>query len=109
MRKVSFRPRAWGDVEESAFYLAENANVTIAERFLSAVEKSTETLIGFPARGVLCPFLHADLKDIRRIPVIGFENWLIFYRVAGDGVEVVRILHGARDIAAILGEPEERL
>jgi toxin ParE1/3/4 len=109
MRQVSFRPRAWDDVQESAFYLAANASEAIAERFLNAVETSTQVLTSFPAMGVPCPFVHSDLKDIRRIPVNGFENWLVFYRAEGDGVEIVRILHGAREIAAILGEPESRL
>jgi toxin ParE1/3/4 len=109
MKKVSFRPRAWEDVEESAIYLAANAGEVIAEQFLSEVGKTTETLTSFPARGTRCPFVHAHLKGIRRVPVSGFENWLVFYSVAGDSVEVVRILHGARDIAVILGEPEGRL
>jgi plasmid stabilization system protein ParE len=31
-------------------------------------------------------------------------NYLIVYRLRGGEVEIVRILHGARDIAQILGE-----
>jgi toxin ParE1/3/4 len=31
-----------------------------------------------------------------------FENWLIFYLPKRDGVEIVRVLHGARDIDALL-------
>ncbi|MGP8251697.1 MAG: type II toxin-antitoxin system RelE/ParE family toxin [Terracidiphilus sp.] len=89
--------------------MAANASEAISERFLSAVETSTEALTVFPAMGTPCPFLHPDLKDIRRIPVNGFENWMVFYRVVGGGVEVVRILHDARDIAVIVGEPDGRL
>jgi len=31
-----------------------------------------------------------------------FRNYLIFYRELADGVEIVRVLHGARDIKRIL-------
>ncbi|MBI4604738.1 MAG: type II toxin-antitoxin system RelE/ParE family toxin [Planctomycetes bacterium] len=36
----------------------------------------------------------------------GFEQHLVFYRPVEDGIEVVRVLHGARDLRAILGEEE---
>src|SRR5271165_1359153 len=35
---------------------------------------------------------------LRRWPVKGFENWLIFYQPKRDGVEIVYVMHGARDI-----------
>ncbi len=31
----------------------------------------------------------------------GFPNYLVFYRVIDEGVDVLRVLHGARDIDAI--------
>ena len=45
----------------------------------------------------------AALRRVRRWPVTGFENWLIFYLPRANGVEVVHIIHGARDIEALLG------
>jgi toxin ParE1/3/4 len=39
----------------------------------------------------------------RGSPAIGrFRNYLIFYRRQNDEVEVLRVLHGARDIRSIL-------
>jgi toxin ParE1/3/4 len=32
----------------------------------------------------------------------GFEKHLIFYRAAADGIEIIRFLHGARDIDSVL-------
>jgi toxin ParE1/3/4 len=37
-------------------------------------------------------------SELRRFPVVGF---LIFYRGASYGIEVLRVLHGARDIEAV--------
>lgn len=42
------------------------------------------------------------LMRMRRWPVTGFENYLVYYRPLRDGIEIVRILHGARDIARLL-------
>jgi hypothetical protein len=39
-------------------------------------------------------------------PVKGFENWLIFYQARRNGVEIVHVFHGARDIESLLdGNP----
>lgn len=38
------------------------------------------------------------LAELRIFRVKGFENHLVFYRPIEAGIEVVRILHGARDI-----------
>jgi plasmid stabilization system protein ParE len=36
------------------------------------------------------------------IPVPGFDNFLVFYQVTPRTVDVVRVLHGARDIRKVL-------
>lgn len=43
------------------------------------------------------------LRDVRVISIGRFRNYLIFYRRKDDGVEVLRVLHGARDIRSLLG------
>jgi hypothetical protein len=37
-----------------------------------------------------------------RWPVKGFENWLIFYIPKRNGVEIVHVIHAARDIQSLL-------
>lgn len=39
-------------------------------------------------------------EGLRSFP---FETYLVFYRLHQDAVEVVRIIHGARDLGAIFG------
>jgi toxin ParE1/3/4 len=104
MKNVRFRPKTWEDVEESAFYLAEEASQATAERFLDAIVMTTGALARLPRMGAPCHFHNPRLRGIRRHPVTGFENWLVFYHAAATGVEVVRVLHGARDIATVLRE-----
>jgi hypothetical protein len=36
--------------------------------------------------------------------VSGFDNYLTFYRPIPEGVQVLHVYHGARDIEALFGE-----
>jgi toxin ParE1/3/4 len=101
MRQVSFRPLARNDVRETAIYLAVEANEAIAERFLSALQSLVNTLADMPGIGSPCTFRNPRLMDVRRFPITEFENWLVFYRISGDGIDIIRVLHGARDIESI--------
>jgi len=47
------------------------------------------------------------LSGLRQWRVKGFESYLIFYRPIPEGIEVLRVLHGARDIDRILDEEAE--
>jgi toxin ParE1/3/4 len=47
-----------------------------------------------------------SVTELRRLPINDFEKYLIFYRVRPKRIEVVRVLHGARDIDSILAEEE---
>jgi toxin ParE1/3/4 len=48
----------------------------------------------------------ARLEGIRRSPVNGFEKYLVFYLPHVHGIDVIRILHGARDIDSLFAEEE---
>lgn len=54
-----------------------------------------------PGMGSHAHFLTARARDVRFWPIKGFENYLIFYRPTDRGIEMVRVLHGARDINAV--------
>jgi toxin ParE1/3/4 len=54
--------------------------------------------------GSVRTFQAPRLTGLRVFPVRGFPKHLIFYRQVADGIELVRVLHGARDVAAILAE-----
>ena len=46
------------------------------------------------------------LVGLRRIRVPGFANYLIFYRPTAEGIEVFRVVHGARDLRSLLREDD---
>jgi toxin ParE1/3/4 len=72
-----------------------------AMRFLAAAEATFRDLLKKPDLGALGEFRSRFLNGVRRWRVKGFKNYLIFYREVEDGIEVIRVLHGARDIDAI--------
>jgi toxin ParE1/3/4 len=107
MSRVIRRPRARADIQEQAFRIADD-NPDAARRFLGEVERSLELLAGMPGMGAARPRLSPALRGLRMFPVSSvFDNHLLFYRPIRDGIELVRVLHGARDIEAIMrAEPD---
>jgi toxin ParE1/3/4 len=94
-------PAADRDVDNHFRYIARH-NCEAAVRFLQAADASYERLAAMPELGERQEFRNERLAGLRVWQIRGFENYLIFYRPVESGIEVVRVLHAARDIAAIL-------
>jgi toxin ParE1/3/4 len=102
-RKVHKTLAAIRDLEELFAYLIER-NVSAAERFLYAAEAIFRELALSPNRGSNVAVTNPKLAGIRVLGVPSFENYLVFHRAVADGVEIVRVLHAARDWLATLEE-----
>lgn len=100
-RKVLRRPRAKQDLLEQALFIAGD-NLDAAERFLDAAEAAFTRLLEMPEIGVAREYRNEHLMGLRLWPIPGFERHLIFYRPIEAGIEVVRVLDAARDVAEIL-------
>lgn len=74
-----------------------------ALRFLEAAENTLQLLAARPGIGKRTDFSHPVLRGTRRFPISGFEKYLVFYRPIRGGVEVLRVIHGARDIDSLFG------
>jgi toxin ParE1/3/4 len=75
-----------------------------AKRFLQAAAKAFRKLLRFPDLGVSLGISNPELKGLRVSPINSFENFVIFYRTLVDGIEIVHVLHGARDIETVFHE-----
>src|SRR5215468_7197472 len=93
-------PQAEADLLEIASFIAED-NLDAAERFVDAAEAAFTQLAALPSIGLTVPFQSALAQGLRVWRVEGFERYLIFYRPGESGIEVVRILHAARDFPTI--------
>jgi toxin ParE1/3/4 len=100
-REVRLRPKAISDADSEYAYLAARS-LAAANRFIKAIDWSLDRLASFPLSGGAWKPEDPDLADIRVIILHGFPNHLVFYRVHDDWVEVIRILHGARDLEPLL-------
>lgn len=90
------------DLLEHALYIARE-QPRAARKFLRRAEEATEKLAEFPGMGAVYGLTGVDLADIRFWPISGFRNHLVFYRkLESGGIEVLRVLHGARDIERAL-------
>jgi toxin ParE1/3/4 len=93
------KPKADHDLDEYADYLAE-ASVDLALRFLDLAHRTFALLATQPNMGRRCRLRHPRLEGLRVFRVRGFEDLLILYRPQPQGVEVLRVVHGSRNLEA---------
>jgi toxin ParE1/3/4 len=90
-RPYEISAQAEDDLLEIWNYIARDSDRT-ADRFLDRLHEKFVTLARNPQTGRARPDLRPDLRS--------FPNgaYLILYRVIDGGVEIVRVLHAARNL-----------
>lgn len=101
-KRASRTPEARRDLVEIADYISGNS-VEASMRFLDAAEGTIDFLAANPQIGQSFVPENEPIPPLRIWPIDGFRNHLIFFRPTDDGVEIVRVLHGARDLDALFG------
>lgn len=91
MSAVLRTPEARLDLVDAALYIAED-DPAAADRFLDAIAKTMQRLARHPLLGRTRPELAPGLRSFPH------RQYVIFYRPIDRGIEVVRVLHGSRDI-----------
>jgi toxin ParE1/3/4 len=74
---------------------------------LAAADTTFQRLAAMPELGEGQEFGRKGLAGLRVWQVQGFENHLIFCRPVERGIEVLRVLHAARDVAAVFDSPAQ--
>jgi toxin ParE1/3/4 len=97
MPRVLRRPQAGADIAEIWDFIAEDS-LEQADRWVDRLDEKLQLLAGQPLMGRGRPELAAGLRSMP------FGRYVIFYLPLGDGIDVVRILHSARDVDAIFDE-----
>jgi toxin ParE1/3/4 len=100
MPRVVVRPRALADLADIWAYIAEDS-VKHADRVAALMNSQFRTLARQPHMGRSRPELATDLRSF---PV---GHYVIFDVPLPKGVEIVRVLHGSRDIESILQDNED--
>jgi toxin ParE1/3/4 len=107
IQSVTQRPQARLDLHEQFVYFGEKESIELAERYFTAVNETCALLVKQSRIGGSYDSSIPELAGLRRIPVKGFENYLVFYLPHSSGIDVIRVIHGARDIESLL-KAEER-
>ncbi|HZQ45585.1 MAG TPA: type II toxin-antitoxin system RelE/ParE family toxin [Verrucomicrobiae bacterium] len=76
-------------------------NPAAATGLVEAAFKTFEMLAANPALGRPRSFQNPRLRGIRSWRIVGYENYLIFYRPIQKGVRVHHVYHGARDLESL--------
>lgn len=94
MGRIIRSPEAQSDVDEIALHIARD-NLDAALRWLDSVDECLKLLARHPGAGPARAELAAGLRSFP------LGNYLVLYRAAKGGIEVVRVLHGARNLRRI--------
>jgi toxin ParE1/3/4 len=73
----------------------------LAKRWEGAVSSVLIRIVKNPQSGARCSFDADELQGIRRMPIARFLKHLIFYRVEGGEILILRVIHGARDLESL--------
>ena len=96
MATVSRRPLAALDILDVWDHIAADDQAA-ADRWIDEIDASLTTLATQPMMGRARPELATDLRSFP------FRRYVIFYLPLPDGIDVVRVLHSARDIDELIG------
>lgn len=100
-RTIRKRPKVKYDLGQHASHIAQDS-LDVALRFLAAAEQAFIDLARMPEMGSQKRLKNPRLVGLRMWPIHGFENYLVFYLPITNGIEVIRVIHAARDIPPIL-------
>ncbi|MCL1471068.1 type II toxin-antitoxin system RelE/ParE family toxin [Argonema antarcticum] len=95
--KIIVKPKATLDLKNAFDYIAED-NFDIALRFFDSARQTFAQLSLMPGMGKIYK------TELRKWPIKDFKKYFIFYRANDEFIEVVRVIHSAQDIEAILEE-----
>ncbi len=98
--RLQYLPLFWADLEEAVFYIRDVLrNPVAAERLLERVE---EAILEY----VKAPTMAQVYKTTRTRPQpyywFSVGNYMVFYVVVDDVMEVRRLIYGARDLTKML-------
>ncbi|MDM7924325.1 MAG: type II toxin-antitoxin system RelE/ParE family toxin [Pyrinomonadaceae bacterium] len=95
MPQILFTPIASDDLVEIWTFIAAESDEQIADGFLDRIKEKCEAAarspLAFPERSQILP----------AVRICPFRRYVIFYFVIEDGIEVLRVLHSARDTEAL--------
>ncbi len=96
MPDVELTPAAAQDLEDIGYYIGiDQHRPSIAETILREIDATCRLYATQPLMGTSRP----DLGESYR--VFHHKRWVIIYRPISDGIEILRVVDGARDYPSL--------
>lgn len=106
MHRYRVSPAAAEDMNAIVDYLRERSPIA-AVRFVEAAQATFEHLTHAASAYPRGKWADPRLAEVRSRPLTGaFHRYIVFYVERPRSVDIVRVLHSARDVERILGDDE---
>jgi addiction module RelE/StbE family toxin len=98
LMRLEWSERAVADLKAISEYIEQDRNLQTANRVTRTIYDALQSLRRMPYRG-----RYGRLENTRELVIAGLP-WIAVYRVAGERVLILNILHGAPEVAVRAGE-----
>lgn len=92
MARLLRSKRFANDLEKIWIWIA-NSSLRAADKFVLTLDQRLKLLESFPRAGRVRPEVAEDVRSL------AFGEYIVFYRVEGTDVQLLRLLHGRRRIS----------
>ncbi len=82
------------DLNQIADYFASH-NIEVGEKFFQDFNRRCQQLILFPNSGTSYAYIQLGLRGL------SLKNYIIFYRIFGEDIEILRVVSGRRNLSSI--------
>jgi toxin ParE1/3/4 len=100
MSRYHLTRKALADLQDIRSYITEHGTSRAAIRWIQTLRKKCQSVADTPGMGRPRDDLDPGLRSV----AVG--NYLIFYREESGRVDIVHVLHGARDIERVFSEEQ---
>jgi toxin ParE1/3/4 len=97
-RRVLIRPAASHALDQQAQYIAADSGIETALNFYEMADETFRLLLSHPRLGRAPQIRNRLLANTRILSLKHFAEFVVFYRPLGKGIEIVRVVHGSRDL-----------
>ena len=101
MPNVVWTPSAEQDLESIFLYIGrEQRSPAAAAAVIRAVVDKADTYAAEPLLAAVRPEFGFDIRSFH------VHRYVIFYRSVDEGIEVIRVIHGSRDVFRVFRQQE---
>jgi toxin ParE1/3/4 len=86
------------DIEQISDYLAQQAGLTQAEKFLAKLDEKFARLCKFPKLGRERSEILPNLRSL------SIDSYLILYLPTGEGADILRVVSGYRELSILFDD-----